>query len=49
MFALGMFAGGGPVSPESLTHGISAQRYKWCATGYRTGAHGCCDTFQGLI
>ena len=34
------------VSPESFTHGSSAQRVRWFTTGYRTGDVNQCDTFN---
>lgn len=38
--------GGGAVVPESFTHGTSAQRQRWFATGLKTGAVKACDTFS---
>ena len=40
--------GGGRVSPESFTHGSSAQRVEWLQRGYQTGDPAACDTFKGL-
>lgn len=37
--------GRGQVSPESFTHGTSAQRQRWFETGMRTGSIEACDTF----
>jgi predicted metalloprotease len=37
--------GGGAVVPESFTHGSSAQRQRWFATGLKTGSVKACDTF----
>jgi predicted metalloprotease len=36
---------GRAVSPESFTHGSSAQRQNWLATGLRAGNYNDCDTF----
>ena len=33
------------VRPDSFTHGSSAQRQRWFATGYDTGSIEACDTF----
>lgn len=35
----------GRVSPESFTHGSSAQRVRWFRTGFETGDPAQCDTF----
>jgi len=38
--------GGGRVSPESFTHGSSAQRMEWFRRGLETGQASSCNTFQ---
>ncbi|MDI1281160.1 neutral zinc metallopeptidase [Brevundimonas sp.] len=40
--------GGGRVSPESFTHGTSAQRVDWLRRGYQSGDPAVCDTFSGV-
>ncbi len=37
----------GRVSPESFTHGTSAQRVRWLKTGLDSGRIESCDTFSG--
>lgn len=40
---------GGRVSPDSFTHGSSAQRVKWLRIGYERADPRACDTFSGDI
>ncbi len=40
---------GSNASPESFTHGTSAQRAKWLKRGFDTGNPAACDTFSGAI
>ncbi|MEH6663607.1 MAG: neutral zinc metallopeptidase [Brevundimonas sp.] len=39
---------GGRASPESFTHGTSAQRMEWLRRGYDSGDPAACDTFATL-
>lgn len=36
----------GYVTPDSFTHGTSAQRVRWFQQGYQSGKMGSCDTFN---
>jgi predicted metalloprotease len=36
----------GYVTPDSFTHGSSAQRMRWFNLGLKTGSIGQCNTFQ---
>jgi predicted metalloprotease len=38
--------GGGTVSPETFTHGTSAQRMRWFKQGMETGQLAECNTFE---
>ncbi|RYG23274.1 MAG: zinc metalloprotease, partial [Burkholderiales bacterium] len=40
---------GQSVSPESFTHGSSAQRVEWLRRGIETGDDEACDTFADLM
>ena len=37
---------GRSVTPDSFTHGSSADRQRWLTTGLRSGDPGACDTFN---
>ncbi|GAB1690592.1 neutral zinc metallopeptidase [Krasilnikovia sp. M28-CT-15] len=37
--------GGGSINPAEFTHGTSAQRQRWFATGFQSGDPKSCDTF----
>jgi hypothetical protein len=39
----------GTVSPETFSHGSSAQRARWFRNGYETGSADACDTFSAAI
>ena len=39
----------GYVSPDSFTHGSSAQRVKWFKTGMASGSMDSCNTFAGPV
>ena len=39
----------GYVTPDSFTHGTSAQRVHWFKTGYQAGTLEACDTFSSNI
>jgi predicted metalloprotease len=39
----------GRITPETWTHGSSAQRQKWFTIGFRTGDMKKCDTFGGSL
>jgi hypothetical protein len=40
---------GRSVSPESFTHGSSADRRKWFRQGYDSGDARSCDTFGAMV
>lgn len=37
----------GRVTPDTFTHGTSAQRMQWFRTGFDSGSASACETFQG--
>jgi hypothetical protein len=40
---------GGPVNPETWTHGSAAERDHWFTAGYNGGSAASCNTFSGKI